>query len=177
MPQGSIFEKIIQKRMSNDGSLIPRSLVEQGMLSNDIKTLGATYGLLVNSAHRIRVTPPIDDYDCLEFFHRYFSRCFIEDPTQDWTHSRYVVGWDLANLMKVWSAESRSQELIAKTESWLREVYLSTSDEIRTCIVHATLEHAFESRKLRRHFANWKSHPSLRNAYEEASLWGDAHRT
>ena|SRR5215469_5297158 len=54
---------------------------------------------------------------------------------------------------------------------WLGDIYKRGSEEVRTCIVQATLEHLREQGAFRRFFADWVKDPPLRKAYEEALEW------
>ena len=56
-------------------------------------------------------------------------------------------------------------------KNWLADLYKGSPEEIRTCIVQATLEHLLEQKHFREFFADWKNDPVLRRAYEEALLW------
>ena len=54
---------------------------------------------------------------------------------------------------------------------WLADIYKRGSEEVRTCIINATLEHLLEKGALRKFFADWVKDPILRPAYEQALLW------
>ena len=56
-------------------------------------------------------------------------------------------------------------------KAWLGRLYKESSPEIRTCIVHATLEHLFEQKQIREFFTDWQKDEGLAVAYEEASEW------
>jgi hypothetical protein len=54
---------------------------------------------------------------------------------------------------------------------WLANIYRRGSEDVRTCIVTATLEHLLEQGAFRKFFADWVKDPILRKAYEEALEW------
>ena len=62
----------------------------------------------------------------------------------------------------------RSTLLNLKT--WLGHPYRSENQEIRTCIVQATLEHLFEQEQIREFFPDWQK-GVLSEAYSKAAEW------
>lgn len=61
--------------------------------------------------------------------------------------------------------------LLEDLKSWLGRLYKEGKPEIRTCIVHATLEHLFEQKQIRKFFSNWQNDVVLAEAYRESSEW------
>jgi hypothetical protein len=54
---------------------------------------------------------------------------------------------------------------------WLADIYKRGSNDVRKCIIQATLEHLLEQGAFRRFFDDWIRDPVLRKAYEEALEW------
>jgi DNA-binding transcriptional MerR regulator len=56
-------------------------------------------------------------------------------------------------------------------KKWLAKLYTAADEGLRLCIVHATLEHLFERKDIRKYFSDWQQDPVLAPAYKEACLW------
>jgi hypothetical protein len=56
-------------------------------------------------------------------------------------------------------------------KQWLADIYKRGSDDVRKCVVTATLEHLLEQGDFRRFLTDWVKDPVLRKAYEEALEW------
>jgi hypothetical protein len=136
------------------------------MQSEDLEVLG----FVENTIHgrRFRIEPPLSQDDYLNFRKRYVERCFIENPYGGWADSRYGAGWDLVGLiLNLWDADS-NQPALVDLKNWLAKLYKRSDEDLRTCIVHATLEHVFQRKPLRNFFSDWKRDAELSRAYEEA---------
>lgn len=150
--------------------VIPGDAFRQWMASEDIEVLGFVYSMLGD--HRLSVEPELTLGEYLKFVRHYYERCFEENPDGEWSDSRYSAGWDLVNVLAFqWNSPDVPKSVMVGWEVWLAELYKRGSKEIRTCIVHATLEHLLEQGAFRKFFADWAKDPILRNAYEEALLW------
>jgi hypothetical protein len=56
-------------------------------------------------------------------------------------------------------------------ENVLGKLYEEGSQEVRTCVVQATLEHLFEQKDIRKFFSDWQKDEVLKVAFGEASEW------
>jgi hypothetical protein len=140
------------------------------MASGNVEVLGYTYHLLGD--HRFHVEPALSLDEYLEFVRRYYERCFLESPDGDWSDSRYSAGWDLVNVIaSQWGNPDVPKSVMEDWKQWLANIYKRGSDDVRRCIVTATLEHLLEQGAFRNFFADWVKDPTLRKAYEEALKW------
>ncbi|PYU18154.1 MAG: hypothetical protein DMG32_26570 [Acidobacteria bacterium] len=172
------FEEIIAKLWTTPerAEWIPKtdtvalSDVQRWMASNDIEILGFTYSLISNV--RFRVEPPISLSEYVEFIKRYYERCLRENPDGEWSDSNYSAGVDLVNLFAaLWRDSSVPRAVLADLKNWLGQLYKRGDSELRTCIVHAALEHMFEQKEIREFFSDWAKDQVLAVAHEEASEW------
>ena len=155
----------------NPGS-ISNSDVLKWMGSSDMEVLGALYHTITDRRFSSRIDPPLSFDEYQSFARVYFGRCFRESPNGTWSDSRYSAGWDLVNwIVSLWKDEHR--RAVDEWKAWLGEMYKQGDEELRTCIVTATLEHLFEQRGMLKHFADWKADPVLAIAYDEAAEWVD----
>jgi hypothetical protein len=152
---------------------IPKAEVLAWMQSADIEVLGAIYRYLDNPLYSSRIEPSLSFDDVYRFILRYYERCFCENPTTSkWTNTRYEVGRDLVRWFNsMWQTVAVPRARLARIKHWLAELYKSGDDELRTCIVNATLEHLFEKPDIAEYFKDWQEDPLLAKAYADALLW------
>jgi len=151
--------------------VIDRDDILRWAKSDDLNALGALYYLLFDSSLSTRIEPGLNLEDVLDFALPYLERCLREDPQSDWTTPRWSAGWDIANWIKGLWAEASSRPSVDRFQDWLALIYKTGDEDLRTCIVQATLEHVFEVEDIAAKFAPWRDDPELRPAYEEAKLW------
>lgn len=153
---------------------IHADVVREWMTSADIQTLGAVYYLIFDSRYYPKIEPPLTIGDYTAFVLPYYERCFREDPQVDWASPRYTAGWDLVGwFMGMWRDATVPRATLKEIKAWLAGLYRTSDEELRTCLVTATLEHLFEDRKVAKFFADWRNDPLLRNAYAEAIAWSE----
>jgi len=150
--------------------VVALSDVQMWMVSGDIEILGFTHHLVSNQ--RFRIEPPISLTEYVEFTKHYCERCLRENPDGEWSDSRYSAGGDLVNIFaSLWRDSSVPRPVLEGLKVWIGHLYKEANPKIRTCIVHATLEHLFEQKQIRKFFSDWQKDEGLAVAYEEASEW------
>ncbi len=162
-----------RRRLREDlGFLLDRDQVLRWSASEDIDTLGALSSLLFDPDESRRISPNLTLADYLQIELPYLERCFKEDPQSTWADSRWAAGGLVANWIRdIWRDE-RFRAFVDPIRDWLAQLYKSTDDpDLKTCLVQATLEHAFEVPGIAERFKAWCEDPGLRGAYDEAKLW------
>jgi hypothetical protein len=140
------------------------------MKSDDIEILGYTHSVLEDG--RFRVSPPLTAAQYTEFALRYFARCLKENPTGEWAATRYEAGSCLVGLfVHLWDDKTVPRNLLSTIKKWLEQHYREGDGDLRLAIIHATLEHIFEKKAIRKFFSDWKDDPVLGAGYAEACLW------
>lgn len=135
-----------------------------------MEVLGYAYAPLGDHRFRLDTELSLDEY--LKFVRRYYERCFMESPDGEWSDSRYSAGWDLVSVLAFqWESTEVPKSVMEDWKQWLADIYKRGPDDVRKCIVTATLEHLLEQGAFRRFFADWVKDPTLRRAYEEALEW------
>jgi len=140
------------------------------MGSSDIEVLGLANVTIFERRFVIEPELALEDY--VAFSKHYYGRCFRESPDGDWSDSRWTAGDDLVNLLSsLWRDDSVPRSVLDGWRKWLADLYKESPQEIRMCIVQATLEHLLEQKHFRKFFSDWKNDPVLKAAYDEALLW------
>jgi hypothetical protein len=144
--------------------------IHKWMASKDIEVLGFIHAMLHD--RRFRIEPPISQSDYIKFTKHYFERCLQENPSGEWSDSRYSAGGDLVNIFaSLWTDSTVPRAVLTDLKMWIGELYKAGEPEIRTCIVQATLEHLFEQKDIRKFFSDWQKDEVLKAAHDEASEW------
>ncbi len=175
MGHSKLLNEIISEMGGSDFTLtrfIPREKVQYWIGSEDIEILGAVYALIGDKRHYTRIQPALSFKDYHTFIMHYYERCFKENPKSEWANSRYSAGWDLVNwFIGLWNDPDVPRKALKELKDWLAKLYKDGNDDLRTCLVTATLEHLFEKRKIAGFFKDWKEKPILKIAYSQAMGW------
>jgi hypothetical protein len=152
--------------------LIRREDVSRWMSAADLEAQGALFTLLMTGSHHTRIEPPLQFGDCHSFVMQYFERCLREDPDGDWSDTRYTAGWSLVTWFKgLWFDSAIPRSALADLKAWIGGLYREGDEDIRTCLVTATLEHLFEEPAIVKYFADWRNDDELKRAFDEAMEW------
>lgn len=153
-------------------SPISRERVLECMQSGDLEVLGATYWLVCGGKLSQRIEPPLSFAECHPFMIKFYDRCFRENPVGEWTRSRYGAGMDLLGyFVGLWEDARYPRETLTEIKDWLAALYKEGDQDLRVCVVTATLEHLFEEEPFREFFADWKDDPVLKEAHAQAMQW------
>jgi hypothetical protein len=150
---------------------IPASLGRIWMATIEPDVRGATYGFL-HSAQVSRINPPLAFDEVFDFTLQYYEWCITTDPAPGaWANTRYSAGWDMVSwFCKLWD-ESREKKYFEKIKSRLAALYKAGDPDLKKAIEHATIEHLFENKQIRKFFADWERDADLKTAYDEGMLW------
>lgn len=146
--------------------------LREWIASGDIEIVGFASKMIHD--RRFRIEPPLPLEEYVRFEKNYYERCLRDNPDGEWSDSRYLAGHELVNIFaSLWRNTQVPRPLLDDLKNWLGQLYKSGDQEIRTCIVQATLEHLFEQKPIQNFFSGWQSDAVLRVAYDEACLWPD----
>lgn len=149
--------------------IIPREKIDLWMQSNDMEVLGAVRYLILDKRYYMRINPPLSIYDYQKFLLPYYERCILENPDGKWSETRYEAGWSIVNwFIHLWDDKSVSRQVIKELKIWIEKLYKQGNEEVRKCIVTATLEHLFVKKKIAKYFIDWREDDTLCHGYNEA---------
>jgi hypothetical protein len=87
--------------------------------------------------------------------------------------------WEAAATLHLWFRRlvgmEGTSDVLTRAARSVTELFLTGSDEVRAAIEQGFLEHALETVALRSYFEHWSSEPQLKEAWERALAWGEAH--
>jgi len=110
------------------------------------------------------------------FMAEYLLRCIGADrKDDDVVHTGLEAGRELAAWLTHLVRRPDTRLMIADVTTRLRDLFRSSDAATRFRIETATLEHALEIPALRPFFESWGTDPVLRDAFEAALAWGEAH--
>ena len=163
----------IAKDEEREGS-IPKVDIVEGISGDDPELAGAVYDIITTDRLKKRIEPPLADEELENLLIRYFERCILTDPKGEWTLTRYGAAWEAQGCMlNLWDSEGGSSKSFARWKKSLEKLYRAGDEGIKRALVDGILEHLFEEKGVRQFFADWKTDPELKIAYDEAQLWAD----
>lgn len=155
--------------IKNDNAKVSREKVLEWMKNDDIQVQGAVYSFCSNRSYYINIEPNLTAEDYYQFVKSYLKRCIIENPSGDWSETRYEAGWAFVSWFKsYWKDNSLPRHYVSELKELLVDIYTTGDEDIRLCISTAILEHLFDNKKISRFFSDWQSVQVLKQAYEDA---------
>jgi hypothetical protein len=151
-------------------AVLPLLELKEWMTSDDLEVLGFVNAQIHD--RRFSIEPALPIFDYVQWVKHYYGRCFRENPDGEWSASSYSSGWDFVGVfISLWDNVTVPRTHLLELKEWLADVYRAADDKLRTCIVHASLEHLCERKPIRKYFSDWLKDPILAPAYKEACLW------
>jgi hypothetical protein len=150
------------------------------MQSRDIKVMALVEHLLGNKRFVERIEPPLQFKDYHKFLIHYLEQCIRSDVRgNEYVLERWEAGYRLATyfwyLMDEPSLPGDARDDgINDLKRLLSRLYKAS--ELRDFVVHSVLEHVLEHPQAARYFQDWRRHPLLRRAYEQAAAWASTVR-
>lgn len=147
--------------------------LREWMRSEDLEIVGFADAMIHD--RRFRIAPELSVEEYVGFIKKYTERCLRENREEgEWADSRYSAATDMVNIFgTLWWDRRVERSVLDDLKHWLGRLYKSGDEDMRRCIVHATLEHLVEQQPIRDFFSDWTKDPILKAAYEEACLWPD----
>jgi len=131
------------------------------------------YGLTDKAWHRIN--PALEKDETCQLICRYFLSCIRENPQGEIALGRY----DAAGALEVWidhlSNVEDTEEILREIAAAVTELFLAGDDGVRRAIETGFLEHVLEQSKLRPLFEYWAADDKLKDTWQRALEWGEAH--
>jgi hypothetical protein len=143
--------------------------------ATDLPTLSKLYR--VTGEHYYRIHPELGkDAECTAI-QRYLLECIRQNVQGD---EQIKDRWEAAETLHLWFRQlvemGDAADVLGRAAQAVRELFLNSCEEIRTAIEQGFLEHALESVAVRRFFESWSSDPQLRETWDRALAWGEAHQ-
>lgn len=162
------------ERAIQSGAVVSASVVRNWMKIPSIEVQGVLTDLLLE--HSQRINPPLSMEEICGSVECYYRECLIQNVQgNDHVGSRHIAGYELVRWFRsLWQDPAVPREYLTRLKAMLRGLYVQKkvpADEITT----AVLEHLFETKGIQDFFADWKSDPTLVEAFAQAKSWGDEH--
>ncbi len=143
--------------------------IKTWMKADDIEILGAVVYFITDRRYYPYIEPPLAFSDYHGFMLNYYRRCFIENPRGEWSDSRYSAGRSLVSWFKgLWDDPEAPRSALSELREFMGELYKQEDEDVRDCLITATLEHLLSNRKIAKFFSVWIKDPVLDKAYQEA---------
>jgi hypothetical protein len=155
------------------GDPIPRQLVRQWIDADSIAVDTLLYELIQDAWDRIQPTLESDE-TCL-FIQRYLLRCIRDNPDRNVALTRFEAAADLEVWFDHLGAQEDTHTIAERVATAVTDLFLDGDAPIQGAIETGFLKHVLEQRSLRSFFAHWAHDERLKDAWRDASAWGDAH--
>jgi hypothetical protein len=164
----------IQAALRSDGPLQREQVRAWINAARDVETLAFLYRLSDEGWHRIEPRLTRDE-TCL-LISRYLLLCVQENPVGGGDAlTRFEAAGELEGWFDHLSGMGDTQDILQRTAASITELYLASESDVRDAIEMGFLEHALEQAKFRPLFAHWADNEQLRDAWQHALAWGEAH--
>lgn len=155
---------------------IPReSMLQWIEAPSDLSTLAKLYRLTGQAYDRIQ--PELAPELTCSLIQRFLLQCIRENVIDD---DEIPTRWEAAQTLHAWFCHlsdmpEDNSSILKQAAKAITNLYLESDSAVRNCIEQGFLEHALEMVALRPYFADWSSDVRLRDAWERALEWGEAH--
>lgn len=141
--------------------------------ARDVETLALLYGLTDKAWRRIH--PALEKNETCQLICRYFLSCIRENPKGGIALGRYDAAGALEGWVDHLSNMENTEEILLEIAATVTELFLTGDDDVRRAIETGFLEHVLEQIKLRPLFEHWAADDRLRDTWQRALEWGEAH--
>ena len=129
------FQAVLQK----DSARVSRDLVLQWMRSDDIQVMGAVYAHCTNPDYYLKIEPTLTAEDYFGFVKNYLVRCLVENPSGEWSNTRYEAGWALAGWFRnYWNEPSYPRRFAVELRDMLASITRNGDADVRLCVSTAS---------------------------------------
>jgi hypothetical protein len=163
----------VQAALDSDAPIARELVVEWCQGADDVRSLALLYRLTGEAYERIQ--PPLGQQDTCWLIRRYLLECLRLNPEDGLAFSRYEAAWTLLGWFQHLSRLADTTPVLRDAASAITQLYLESDTEVRTAIETRFLEHVLEDEEFRPLFAGWEQDSRLREAWQAALAWGEAH--
>jgi|SRR5690348_7336283 hypothetical protein len=167
------LQKIIRAAADSNGPISREQVRKWIRDARDVQTLALLYSLTDKAWHRI--DPVLETDETCHLICRYFLDCIRENPQGGIALGRYDAARELEGWIDHLSNMEGTEEILGGVTAAVTELFLSADDDVRRAIETGFLEHVFEQSKLRPLFEHWAGDERLKDAWQRALEWGEAH--
>jgi hypothetical protein len=141
--------------------------------ATDLKTVALLYRLSYEAWNRIK--PNLEKDETCQLICRYLLLCIRENPQEGTVLPRFEAAGELESWFDHLSNTEGAQENLREVAAAVTTLYLESDTDVRLVIETGFLEHVLEQAKLRPLFSHWADDERLREGWQQALAWGEAH--
>jgi hypothetical protein len=167
------LKAVIQGALQSDDSLERERVRAWIREAHDVEALAYLYQLTDKGWHRIE--PRLEKDETCQLVCRYLLTCIRENPQGDVALARHDAAGELEGWIDHLSNMPDTEKTLQEVTASVTELFLCSDDAVRGAIETGFLEHVLEQSKLRPLFAHWAGDERLKDAWQRALDWGEAH--
>jgi hypothetical protein len=139
----------------------------------DLKTVALLYQLSYEAWNRIE--PNLEKDETCQLICRYLLLCIRENPQDGTGLQRYEAAGELESWIDHLSNTEDTRRNLQEVAADVTTLYLESDTDVRLAIETRFLEHVLEQAKLRPLFSHWAEDERLKDGWQRALAWGEAH--
>jgi len=139
----------------------------------DLKTVALLYQLSYKAWDRIE--PALERDETRRLICRYYLQCICENPQDGIGLRRYEAAGGLESWIDHLSNTEGTLGNLHEVAAAVTALYLESDSDVRMAIETGFLEHVLEQDKLRPLFSHWAEDERLKESWQRALAWGEAH--
>lgn len=149
---------------------IPAAKVRPWLHHSSVEVLGAVNVHIMQNTRRVE--PPLSMEEICSTVQEYYRQCLLQNlQDSNYAPNRSIAGLELVSwFQSLWRDTAVPREYVARLKAMLRGLCVERKIS-QDQIVGAVLEHLFETPQIAEFFADWKSDPELKDAFEQAMAW------
>jgi hypothetical protein len=163
----------VQAALDSEAPIARELVVEWCQGADDVKVLALLYRLSDEAYERIQ--PPLGQHETCRLIQRYLLECIRLNPEDGAAFSRYQAARVLVSWFQHLSRLADTGPVLRDAASAVTQLFLESHAEVRTAIETGFLEHVLEDGEFHPLFASWEHDNHLREAWQAAMAWGEAH--
>lgn len=164
-------------RFINGHNKIERSKVLEWAFTEDTEEIVALVDTLFEASERVQ--PPLTINEFGRIILHLCKKVIAE--AQEVSGDFGITRYEAARMLYQWVIECfrqldrypEARSALEAAKEFLKETYINGEVTVRRCLVDGALEHIFEEKGIRDCFDDWKDHPILSIAYNEAMEWAE----
>lgn len=154
---------------------IPAAKVKMWLSHPSVEVLGAVNIHIMQNTRRVE--PPLSMEEICSTVQEYYKQCLIQNlQTSQYAPNRSIAGLELVGWFQIlWRDSAVPREYLVRLEAMLRDLCIEEKVP-QDQMAGAVLEHLFETPQIAELFAEWRSDPRLKKAFDLAMEWAKDHR-
>jgi hypothetical protein len=169
LPRDALTIEKLRAAMRSPAS-IPASDIRAWMCDAPVEVLALLARLVLN--HSRQIVPPLSMEEICDLVRRYYQQVLTQETHSEFVPPRSIAGHELVRWFRgLWNDSAVPRKYLDDLKMMLAELYKSGDAQLTTTLINAVFEHLFETPEIAEFFQDWRSDPTMADAFNEAMEW------